>query len=80
MSFRYMLLNTVSHAAMALPSMAEEKKIFLNSKEFLQMKARESKNRLMAVIHQTMRSGKRLPMFSPEHRIQPPKVADAAAV
>jgi hypothetical protein len=75
-----MLLNTVSYAAMALPSMAEKEKIFLNSEEFKKMKKLESKARLMAVIHQTMRSGYILPMFSPDHHIQPPKVADVAAV
>ena len=80
MSFRHMLLNTVSYAAMALPFMAEEEKIFLNSDEFKKMKEQESKARLMAVISQTMRSGRILPMFSPDHHIQPPKVADAAAV
>lgn len=80
MSLRPILVNTVSYAAMALPFMAEEEKIFLNSDEFKKMKKQESKARLMAVIHQTMRSGRILPMFSPGHRIQPPKVADVAAV
>ena len=80
MSLRPILLNTVSYAAMALPFMAEEEKIFLNSDEFKKMKAQESKARLMAVISQTMRSGKRLSMFAPGHRIQPPKVVDAAAL
>lgn len=65
---------------MALPFMAEEEKLFLNSEEFKKMKKQESKARLMAVIHQTMRSGRILSMFSPGHRIQPPKVDDAAAV
>ena len=65
---------------MALPFMAEEEKIFLNSDKFKKMKKQEFKARLMAVIHQTMRSGRILPMFSPGHRIQPPKVADATAV
>ena len=74
------LLLTVSYAAMTLPFMAEEEKTFLNSEEFKTMKKQESKARLMAVIHQTMRSGRILPMFSPGHHIQPPKVADAAAV
>ena len=74
------LLLTVSYAAMALPFMAEEERLFLNSDEFRKMKKQESKARLMAVIHQTMRSGHILPMFSPGHRIQPPKVADAAGV
>ena len=58
---------------MALSFMAEEEKIFLNSDEFKKMKKQESKARLMAVIHQTMRSGRILPKFSPGHRIQPPK-------
>ena len=58
---------------MTLPFMAEEEKIFLNSDEFKKMKKQESKARLMAVIHQTMRSGRILPMFSPGHRIQPPE-------
>ena len=80
MSLRPILFNTVSYAAMALPFMAEEEKIFLNSDEFKKMKKQESKTRLMAVIYQTMRSGRILPMFSPGHRIQPPKVDDAAAV
>ena len=80
MSLRPILLNTVSYAAMALPFMAEEEITFLNSEEFRKMKEQESKARLMAVIHQTMCSGRILPMFSPGHRIQPPKVTDAAAV
>lgn len=58
---------------MTLPFMAEEEKIFLNSDEFKEMKKQEWKARLMAVIFQTMRSGRILPMFSPGHRIQPPK-------
>lgn len=74
------LLLTVSYAAMTLPFMAEEETTFLNSDQFKKMKKKESKARLMAVIYQTMRSGRILPMFSPGHRIQPPKVADAAAV
>ena len=65
---------------MTLPFMAEEEKIFLNSDEFKKMKKQESEARLMAVIHQTMRSGRILSMFSPGHHIQPPKVADAAPV
>lgn len=80
MPFLYMLLNTVSYAAMTLPFMAEEEKIFLNSDGFKKMKKQESKARLMAVIHQTMCFGRILPMFSPEHRIQPPKVDDAATL
>lgn len=74
------LLLTVSYAAMTLPFMAEEEKIFLNSSEFKKMKKQESKARLMAVIHQTMRSDRILPMFSPGHRIQPTKVDNATAV
>lgn len=74
------LLLTVSYAAMALPFMAEEERLFLNSDEFRKMKKQESKARLMAVIHQTMLSGRILPMFSPGHRIQPPKVVDVATV
>jgi hypothetical protein len=65
---------------MALPFMVEEEITFLNSEEFQKMKKQESKARLMAVIHQTMRSGHILSMFSTGHRIQPPKVADVAAV
>ena len=80
MLLRPILLNTVSYAAMAIPFMAEEEITFLSSEEFRKMKKQESKARLMAVIHQTMRSGRILPMFSPGHRIQPPKVTDAAAV
>lgn len=74
------LLLTVSYAAMTLPFMAEEEKIFLNSEEFKKMKKQESKARLMDVIYQTKRSGRILPMFSPGHRIQPPKVADVGPV
>ena len=58
---------------MMLPQMLEEEQKFLNSKEFLEMKARDMKNRLMGVIFQTMRSGHILPMFAPHHMIQPPK-------
>lgn len=74
------LLLTVSYAAMTLPFMAEEEKLFLNSDEFQKMKKQESKARLMAVIHQTMRSGRILPMFTSGHRIQPPKVDNATAI
>jgi hypothetical protein len=35
------------------------------------MKKVSSRNRMMAAIYQTMRSGKRLPIFAPDHRIQP---------
>lgn len=67
------LLNTVSYRVMMLPQMLEEEQKFLNSKEFLEMKARDMKNRSMGVIFQTMRSGRILPMFALHHRIQPAK-------
>lgn len=75
------LLNSVSYAAMTLPFMIDSETAFQNSKEFLKMKKQVSKRRLMDVIYQTMRSGKRLPMFAPDHRIQPLKLekADASA-
>ena len=74
------LLNTVSYHVMMLPQMLEEEQKFLNSKEFLEMKARDMKNRLMDVIFQTMRSGHILPMFAPHHMIQPPKQVKDAEV
>ena len=75
------LLNTVSYTVMMLPSMIEEETSFQNSKDFLKMKKKASKDRVMDVIYQTMRSGKRLPMFALDHRIQPLKLekADASA-
>lgn len=79
----FFLLNTVSYAAMALPFMIDEETAFRNSKPFLDMQKKERRNRLMAGIYQTMRSGRILPMFSPDHRIQPLnllQVDDAAAV
>ena len=76
----HLLLLTVSYAAMTLPFMAEEETTFLNSDEFQKMKKQESKARLMAVIYQTMHSGHILPMFSPDHHIQPLKVDDVTAV
>jgi hypothetical protein len=69
-----MLLNTVSYAAMALPFMAQEEIIFRNSKEFLDAQKKERQQRLMGNIFRIMRSGKPLPMFAPEHRIQPQQV------
>lgn len=67
------LMNTVSYAAMTLPAMIESETAFQKSKEFLEFKKKISKRRLMDVIHQTMRSGKPLPMFAPHHMIQPTK-------
>jgi len=63
---------------MTLPFLVEEERLFLNSDKFKKMKAQESKARLMDAIYQTMRSGKRLPMFAPGDRIQPLKVVNAA--
>ena len=74
------LMNTVSYTAMTLPSMIDSETAFQKSEIYLNMQKQISKRRLMDVIHQTMRSGRILPMFSPNHRIQPPKVADVAAV
>jgi hypothetical protein len=71
MSIQYMLLNTVSYAAMILPSLMDEEVAVWNSEDYLRARKRDSKNRMMAGIYQTVRSGKRLPMFLPEDRIQP---------
>ncbi len=65
------LLNTSSYRALMLPQMIEEETKFQNSEEFQKMKKVSSRNRMMAAIYQTMRSGKRLPIFAPDHRIQP---------
>ena len=73
MTFKRHLLATVSYPAMSLLSLMEEERNFLNSKEYLDMKTAMEKRRLMDVIFQTMRTGKRLPMFAPHHRIQPPQ-------
>ena len=74
------LLNTVSYAAMTLPSMIDSETAFQKSEIYLNMQKQISKRRLMDVIHQTMRSGRILPIFSPNHRIQPLKVADVVPV
>ena len=71
------LLNTVSYPVMMLPSMIEEETSFQNSKDFLKMKKKASKDRVMGVIYQTLHSGKRLPIFAPDHRIRPLEKADA---
>lgn len=75
------LLNTVSYQVLMLPSMIDEEAKFRKTPEFLSMQLKASKNALMGVIFQTMRSGKRLPMFAPHHCIQPPipEKADAVA-
>lgn len=71
-------LNTVSYRAMTLPGMIDAETAFQKTEEFQKMKIRQSKNRMMAAIYQTMRSGKRLPIFADDHYIRPPVKTDAA--
>jgi hypothetical protein len=67
----FYLLNTVSYAAMTLSSMIDEEKAYLSSPEYLKMQKKEQQQHMMADIYQTMRTGKRLPMFAPHHKIRP---------
>jgi len=62
----------VSYPAMMLSCIIDAEITFMNSEEFLKMKARQSKAQFMQVISDTNRSGRCLPMFAPHHRIQPP--------
>lgn len=78
MSQRLYLLNSVSYPAMSLLSLIQEEKDFMNLEEFSTMKRNASRRQTMAVIHQTMRTGKRLPMFAPHHQIQPPAKVEEA--
>jgi len=67
----FYFLNTVSYRVLMLPQMLQEEAAFMASEEFQKMKKEQHKRTLMAAIFQTMRSGKRLPMFASHHRIQP---------
>jgi len=69
----FFLLNTVSYAAMTLPFLINEEIAFRTSKTFLDMQKQERQNRFKTIIYQTMHLGRILPMFSPDHHIQPPK-------
>jgi hypothetical protein len=74
------LLNTVSYAAMTLPFIMGQEQEFYQSQNYQKMLTHQRKVATMAVISQTMRSGKQLPMFTFHHRIRPQILAEEGKI